>query len=98
VNLRYDGSTLPCGRRNPLGRARPHIADSEDAGPAGLKRQDRAGIGVNPASAIGPGDHEPFVVHRDAAIEPGGVRVGANEQEEVTQGTGVGGPSRVLSH
>jgi hypothetical protein len=38
-----------------------------------------AGVCACPESPIGPGDHEPFVVHFDAAIEPCGVWVGANE-------------------
>jgi hypothetical protein len=54
VNLRHDGGTLPYRRRDTLGRTRPHIADGKNAGPAGLKRQDRAGIGASPASVTGP--------------------------------------------
>lgn len=34
-----------------------------------------------------------FFVQCDAAIQPAGVRVRADEQEEVTQGTGVGSPT-----
>lgn len=70
VNLRHDSSTFPYRRRNTLGRVRPRVANGENAGPAGLKRQDRAGTRAHPESLIVPGDHEPFVVHRDAAIQP----------------------------
>ena len=38
VNFRYDSGSFSHGRRNALGGARPHIADGENAGPAGLKR------------------------------------------------------------
>ena len=44
VNLRDDASTFPYRRRDTLGRARAHIPNSKNAGQAGLKRQDRAGI------------------------------------------------------
>jgi hypothetical protein len=70
VNLRHDSSTFPYRRRNTLGRARPRVANGENAGPTCLKRQDRAGARAYPESPIGPGDHEPFVVHCNAAIQP----------------------------
>lgn len=38
VDLRYDSSSLSHGRRDALGRSRPHIADGEDTGTTGLKR------------------------------------------------------------
>ncbi len=38
MDLRYDSSSLSHGRRDALGRARPHIADGEDTGTTGLKR------------------------------------------------------------
>ena len=95
VNLRHDGGTLPYRRRDTLGRTRPHIADGKNAGPAGLKRQ--GGNWRQSGQRHWPGDHKPFVVHRNAVIEPCGVRVGANEQEEMTQGAAVGGSSRALA-
>ena len=38
VDFRYDSGSFSHSRRNALGGARPHIADGEDTGPAGLKR------------------------------------------------------------
>src|SRR6476660_10400661 len=38
VDFRYDSGSFSHGRRDALGGARPHIADGEDTGPAGLKR------------------------------------------------------------
>ena len=94
VNLRNDGGALSDRRRNALGRARPHIANRENAGAAGLKRQERTGTRSAPFRASRSRDHEPFLVHRDTAIKPGRIRVGANEEEEVTQGTAVRYPRR----
>jgi hypothetical protein len=37
------------------------------------------------------GHNEALTIHRDAMIQPGGVRVRANEQKEMMQGTGMGG-------
>ena len=39
--------------------------------------------------APGAGHHEAFAIHRHAAVEPGRVGIGADEQEQVAQGTGV---------
>ena len=97
MNLRHDGSSFPDRSGNALGRTCPHIADGENTGPTGLKWQDRAGICASPARRIGAGDHEPLVIHRDAAIEPGCVRIRANEQEKVAQWTGVEGSRRAFA-
>jgi hypothetical protein len=40
MDLRHDGGAFSHGRRNALGRARPNIADGEDVGVTGLKRED----------------------------------------------------------
>ena len=37
VDFRYDSGPFSHGRRDALGGARPHIADGENTGPAGLK-------------------------------------------------------------
>ena len=37
VDFRYDSGSFSHGRRNALGGARPHIADGENTGSAGLK-------------------------------------------------------------
>jgi hypothetical protein len=37
VDFRYDSGSFSHGRRDALGGARPHIADGENTGPAGLK-------------------------------------------------------------
>ena len=97
MNLRHDGGSFSDRSRNTLGRTCPHIADGEHTGPTGLERQDGAGIFASRARTIGAGNDEPLVIHRDAAIEPGGVRIGANEQEKVAQGTCVDGPSRAFA-
>src|SRR4029077_9953589 len=57
----------------------------------------RSVIIASSASGICSGDDKTFFVQYDAAIQPAGVRVRANKQEEVTQGTGVGSPSCALS-
>src|SRR5439155_8181296 len=65
-----------CGR-DAFHRTGPHVADGEHAGAAGLEW---------PATHadIRTGAHEPLVVERDvAAGQPTGVRVGADEEEEV---------------
>jgi len=46
-------------------------------------------ITASSASGICSGHYKALIVHCDAAIQPGGVRVRANEQEEMAQGTGV---------
>ncbi len=89
MNLSHDGGAFPHRRRNTLGRARPHVADREHAGAGGLKRQERAGTWTDRVAASRPCDHEPFLVHRDASVEPGRIRIGANEEEEVSQGAAV---------
>jgi hypothetical protein len=89
VDLRHDGGALSNGRRDAFSRAGPHVADGEHAGLAGLERQDSPAGRACALSKICSGHHEAFVVHRDAMLEPSGVRIGANEQEEVAERTTV---------
>ncbi len=79
MNLRHDGGAFPYRRGDTFGRTSPHVANGENAGPACLKRQNRAGVLFGARSAVAPGDYEPLVVQRNAAIEPRGVRVCADE-------------------
>ena len=79
MNLRHDGGAFPYRRGDTLGRTSPHVANGENAGPACLKRQKRAGVLFGARIAVTSSDYESFVVQRDATIEPCGVRVGADE-------------------
>ena len=79
MNLRHDGGAFPYRRGDTFGRTSPHVADGENAGPACLKRQNRAEVPSGAAIAVAPSHDEPFVVQRNAAIEPCGVRVSADE-------------------
>jgi hypothetical protein len=90
VDLRHGGGAFSHRRRNALGGARPNIADGKNVGVTGLKLEDRPAVTVNPASGVCPGHYEAFFVHRNAAIQPSGIRVGANEQEEMAQGARMG--------
>src|SRR5262245_14839711 len=61
-----------------LHRAAADVADREDARPARLEGMPIAGAG------LGAGAYEPIAVERDAALgEPRGVRIGADEEEEL---------------
>src|SRR5262249_47490807 len=63
---------------DPLHRAAADVADSEDARPAGLEGMPIAGAG------LGAGANEAMAVERDAALgEPRGIRIGADEKEEL---------------
>jgi hypothetical protein len=85
VDLRHDGGALTYGGSHALGRAGPHVADGKDAALARLERLD----GARRLGARSPGDHEALPVHRNAAVEPVRVRIGADEKKDLSQGTGV---------
>src|SRR3989442_6518783 len=77
VQRRDDLRSLPDRGRDPFHRTGAHVADGEHAGPAGL---EGPAIGAD----IRTGAHEPLVVERYvAAGQPIGVRLGADEEEEV---------------
>src|SRR5256884_7303959 len=76
-------------RRDALHAARPHVSDREDARPDRL--QQIGSTGQRPSrllevirEEVGSGLDEVLVVERQASLEPGGVRVGAGHQEQVT--------------
>ena len=92
MDLRHDGGALSNGRRDAFSRAGPNVADGEHARLAGLERQDSPAGRARALSKVCSGHHEAFVVHRNAMLELSGVRIGANEQEEVAEQTTVGRP------
>jgi hypothetical protein len=83
VYLRDNGGAFANGRCDPLGRAGPDVADGEYARPAGFEGErsavDRA-VSVGELAAC---DHETFPVDFDTLVQPAGIRVGADEQEDV---------------
>src|SRR5919106_508237 len=95
VDLRHNGGAFTDRRRDAFGRARAHVADREHAREAGLERQ-RGAAALTPAVGAGEaGEDEALVVHRRAVLEPDGIGVGPDEQEEMAQRVsvrGAGGP------
>ncbi len=64
-----------------LHRARAHVADGEDSMTAGFQR-----LAVG-AGQVATGEHEAFTIKLHARVpKPGGIRVGADEQEQVLDG------------
>jgi hypothetical protein len=97
VDLSDNDSTFSDCRRNAFRRSCPHIADGEYPPAARLERQDRLGIDASARCALSPRDHEPFAIDIDTAVEPGSIRVGPDEEEQVTQRTGMGFSARARS-
>jgi hypothetical protein len=85
VDLGNDGGTLADRRRDAFGRAGADVADREHPGEGGLERQGGT-AGARAVRAGEAGDDEPLGIHRHAVLEPPGVGIGADEQEEM--GTG----------
>jgi len=70
-------------RGDAFDRGCANVADGEHAAPAGLQR-------VLMIARIGTGQHKAFGIERDAgAGKPIGVRLGADEQEQVPQRIGM---------
>ena len=57
----------------------------------------RRGPGLRPVQAIRARDEEPLAIDPHTTLEPGGIRVGANEQKEMPKRTGMGRPCRALA-
>ena len=73
MNLRDGGCAFSDSCSYALYRPLANVADSEDAAAARLQRQLRCLAGQD----------ETFVIQRDAAVEPLGVGIGANEEEHM---------------
>ena len=73
MDLGDRGGPFSDTRRDTLDRSRPRIADGENTGTAGLQRQAR-GLASR---------DEAFFIQGNAAIEPLGVGIGADEQEHM---------------
>ena len=78
MDLRHHRGPLAHGRSDSLGRAGANVTDRKHTRPAGFERERRAPL---PAAAFRARQHEPLVVEGNAAIEPIGIRLGADEQE-----------------
>src|SRR5207344_1380293 len=89
VDLRDDGGAFADGCRHPLGRARAHIADGEHAWPACLERPSLSPRRPGAVDELSASDHEALVVDLNAILEPAGIGIGADEQEEVAERAGV---------
>ena len=79
MNLRDHRGAFADRGGDALGRAGPNIADREDARQAGFERQPDA-VALRRA-----GDDEALLVDLDAAMQPIGIGVGADEEEQVPQ-------------
>src|SRR4029453_9032782 len=77
MQRRHHLGTLADGGGDALHRAAAHVTDREDPAAAGLERVPLAGPG------LGSRAYEALGVERDAPREPRGVRVGADEEEEL---------------
>src|SRR5262249_17746370 len=97
MNLGDNGSTFADRRGNTLSRTSPHIPHAEHAGTARLQRQYRPGFCQGTGSGIEAGGHGPFGIGVSTAIKPRRVRIGANEEEQVAQGTAIALPTQTLS-
>src|SRR3954454_19994522 len=75
--LHHDGS-LPHAGGDALDRAGAHVADRVDAG---LRRRERRWQRL--AALVPPGSDEAALVQLEAAVEPLGVRLGADHDEDV---------------
>ena len=73
MNLRNGGCAFSDSCSYALYRPLANVTDSEDAAAARLQRQLRCLAGQD----------ETFVIQRDAAVEPLGVGIGANEEEHM---------------
>src|SRR6476661_361066 len=78
---------LAHGRRDALDRPRAHVARCEDAGPARLERERRAlapvgrGVEMRELEVLAR-EHEAVVIDGERVVEPGGARIGADEDED----------------
>jgi hypothetical protein len=85
VDLGDDGSALPDGGGDALGRSRTHVADGEHAGQARLQRKRRARrIRAIDRPRPARQDEAPGIAI-DAILQPSGIWVGADEQEKVAK-------------
>src|SRR5258706_2392992 len=73
VDLSYGHGTLADAGRYALHRSAPHVSDRKNTRAAGCQRQLQ----------IAPGRDEALVVQDDTSIEPLGVRISADKQEQV---------------
>src|SRR5712691_4077911 len=97
VDLCHHGGTFSDRSRDAFGRARANISDREYAGQAGLERQGRTANGIYAAGEVAAGEDEALVVYGNAVPEPGGVGIGADEEEQMSKRAGVNGPTGPVS-
>jgi len=86
MDLRDDGSPLTDGGGYPFGGASAYVSNGKNARATRLERQ---ALAVTDAVSC---KNEALSIDRDTAVEPAGVRIGADEQKEVARGTFLGLP------
>src|SRR5580704_4541265 len=95
VDLRHHGCALADRRADPFGRASADVTDREYARYAGLQRLWRTRV-VWTCKAIA-GDDKAFVVDSETILQPTGIRVGTNKQEQMAQRHGLGFPTGAVA-
>jgi hypothetical protein len=95
MNLSNDSSALPDGSSHPFRGSSPNISNRKDARHAGLERERRS------ASVIGrertPCCDKAASICVDAPIEPSGVRICADKEEEMVHRASVFRPGRTVA-
>src|SRR5207248_7997882 len=77
-----DGRPLAHGGRDALDRAAADVALGEDTGDARLEERRAPAVRVVGRVDVGSGQYEPLLVARHDAVEPAGVRLGPDQNEE----------------